>query len=151
MKYNSERSKLELREGQLLSTNKSFLRGENTQTIDYSKINKIEVFRWKIIQFVFYGLGIGFMGLGFNRQESIGGGLVLIHQNDDWVKKNIIMGVIIMIIIMIFGYLFNSKYGKNISVYLRYNIGSKKVMRSIFTSEDINEINNIVEEIKKKQ
>ena len=47
--------------------------------------------------------------------------------------------------------LFNSKYGKNISVYLRYNIGSKKVMRSIFTSEDINEINNIVEEIKKKQ
>jgi hypothetical protein len=151
MKYNSDRSKLELREGQLFSTNKSFLRGENTQTIDYSKINKIEVFRWKIIQFVFYGLGICFLGMGFNRQESIGGGLVYIHQNDDWVKKNIFIGSIIMILLIISGILFNSKFGKKISVYLRYNIGSKKVMRSVFTSEDINEINNIVEEIKKKQ
>jgi hypothetical protein len=151
MKYISERSNLELRENELFSKNKSLLRGENTQTIQYSRINKIEIFKWKIIQFLFYVLGFCFLAMGFNREENIGGGLVYIHQNDDWVKKNIIVGSIIMILLIISGVYFNSKFGKKISVYLRYNIGSKKVMRSIFTSEDLNEINNIVVEIKKKQ
>jgi hypothetical protein len=43
MKYISERSNLELRENELFSKNKSLLRGENTQTIQYSRINKIEI------------------------------------------------------------------------------------------------------------
>jgi hypothetical protein len=151
MKFKSERSELELRENQLYSINKSYLRGENTQTIDFKKINKIEIFKWKMGQLVFYIFGFTFLSIGFNRGESIGGGLYLIHQNDDWYIKNIILGVIMMIVCIALGILFNSKYGKNVSVYVKYYMGSKLIMRSIYTSKDKNEINNIVSEIRNRQ
>lgn len=152
MEFKSTRSKIELRENEIVSDNKSFLRGQNTQTIKYSAVNKIELLKWSVLQFIFYGLGISIFGLGFSREESIGGGMVIIHNNiDDWVILNITIGSIAFGILIILGLLFNSKYGKNVSVYLRYNLGSKKIMRSIFTSEDTSQCNQIIEEIKKRQ
>lgn len=151
MKFKSKRSEIEFRENQIFSKNKSFLRGENTQTIDYSKINKIEKFKWSIIQFVFYALGLLFFAMGFSREENIGGGKVLIHQPyDEWVIQNIVVGSIALIVLIVLGLLFNSKFGKNISIYLKYNLGSKKVKRSIYTSDNPTETNEIIEILKSK-
>lgn len=151
MKFQSKRSEIEFRENQLFSKNKSFLRGENTQTIDYSQINKIEKFKWSIIQFVFYVLGLVFLGMGFSREEKIGGGKVLIHKSyDEWVIQNIIVGSIALIVFIVLGLLFNSKFGKNISLYIKYNLGRKKLKRSIYTSDNPTEINEIIEILKSK-
>lgn len=151
MKFKSKTSEIEFREDQVFSKNKSFLRGENTQTIDYSKINKIEKFKWSIIQFVFYAFGLVFLGMGFSREEKIGGGRVIIHNSiDEWVMQNIIVGSIVLVVLIVLGILFNSKFGKNISVYLKYNLGSKKVKRSIFTSDNLTEINEIIEKLNSK-
>jgi uncharacterized membrane protein len=151
MKFKSKRSEIEFRENQIFSKNKSFLKGENTQTIDYSKINKIEKFKWSIIQFVFYTLGLVFLSMGFSREEKIGGGKVIIHNSyDEWVIQNIIVGSIVLVVFIVLGLLFNSKFSKNISVYLKYNLGSKKVKRSIYTSDSLTEINEIIEKINSK-
>ena len=109
MKFKSKTSEIEFREDQVFSKNKSFLRGENTQTIDYSKINKIEKFKWSIIQFVFYAFGLVFLGMGFSREEKIGGGRVIIHNSiDEWVMQNIIVGSIVLVVLIVLGILFNS-------------------------------------------
>ncbi len=151
MKFKSKRSEIEFRENQVFSKNKSFLRGEHTQTVDYSKINKIEKFKWSLIQFIFYGLGLVFLGMGFSREEKIGGGKVIIHNTyDEWVMQNIIIGCIVLFVFIVLGILFNSKFGKNISVYLRYNLGSKKVKRSVYTTDNAKEIQEIIEKLNNK-
>ena len=73
--YISDRSKIEFRPNEIFSKNKSFMRGENTQTIGYDKINKVEKFKWTMGKFIFFAFAILFFGMGFSREESIGGGI----------------------------------------------------------------------------
>lgn len=151
MEYNSDRSKVEIRENEIFSKNKSLLRGDNIQTVGYNKINKVEKYKWSTGKYYFFVFGFLFFGMGFGREESIGGGDVLIHNTiDDWVIRGIIVGSVSFVVFIILGMWFNSKFGKNISLYLKYNIGSKKVSRSIYTTESSQEIDEIIEKITSK-
>jgi len=129
MEYKSDRSKVEIRENEIFSKNNSFFRGSYNQTIEYNKINKVKKFKWSFGKNIFYSFGV----------------YILLIWSHKIIFSSLICGFFIIL-----GIRFNSKFGRNISLYLKYNIGSKKVSRSIYTTESSQEIDEIIEKITSK-
>jgi len=150
MEISNNDSKVTLEKEQLVSENinyKSKTKEKKYQTILYSDIKELKIVSFNVVQYILYVLGLIFISYGFAKKEHTELGVIYLDVPPTLQEK--VIYSIIGLCIISFGIYFQKKYGKLKGLTVKHFEGKIKNTQ-IFTSPDLDEVNQLKNEIEKR-